>query len=231
MKTGNQDSSAVKAPDAAGPQGPTTSGSSIRQGRRGRGIAGGRRRFRDALPDVAAGHRFEGEILPVNPKGGEIAGPRSLRSRGHPGRLDLIVIAVPRRQSPDPRGRPKKGAAGAVIITSGFRELGTSEGIGREDEVRRIAASGIRVIGPNCFGIYCPKSGLTFFPNPDLSRESGPIAFLSQSGGLASDFMMTGMWMGLRFSKVVSFGNGADLREAELLRYLADDPETGVIAM
>ena len=57
------------------------------------------------------------------------------------------------------------------------------------------------------------------------------MAFLSQSGGMSIDLAHLGKWMGLRFSKVVSFGNGADLREAELLRYLAGDPETGVIAM
>ncbi|PKN35064.1 MAG: hypothetical protein CVU61_05185 [Deltaproteobacteria bacterium HGW-Deltaproteobacteria-19] len=234
MKTGNQDSSAVKAPDAARAAG--TDYERIFHPRRvavagvspGGGVGFGTR-YLTSLQAIG----FEGEILPVNPKGGEIAGLSIFKNvEDIPGELDLIVIAVAAEAVlPILEAGRKKGAAGAVIITSGFRELGTSEGIGREDEVRRIAASGIRVIGPNCFGIYCPKSGLTFFPNPDLSRESGPVAFLSQSGGLASDFMMTGMWMGLRFSKVVSFGNGADLREAELLRYLADDPETGVIAM
>jgi acyl-CoA synthetase (NDP forming) len=179
------------------------------------------------------GMGFGGEIFPVNPKGGEIAGLKICRSVEEiPGRLDLVVIAVVAEAvKPVLEAARQKGAAGAVVITSGFRELGTPEGIAREEEVRRIAGTGIRVIGPNCFGIYCPQSGLTFFPNPDLSRESGPVAFLSQSGGMASDFAMTGMWMGLRFSKMVSFGNGADLRETELLRYLGDDPETGVIAM
>ncbi len=57
------------------------------------------------------------------------------------------------------------------------------------------------------------------------------MAFLSQSGGMAIDFAHTGKWMGVRFSKVISFGNGADLRETELLRYLAHDPETHVITM
>src|SRR4030066_298128 len=77
------------------------------------------------------------------------------------------------------------------------------------------------------FAIYCPRSGLTLLPGPDLSRQSGPVAFLSQSGGMAIDFAHKGKWMGIAFSKIVSFGNGADLRETELLRYLADDQETG----
>ena len=67
-------------------------------------------------------------------------------------------------------------------------------------------------------------------PGPDFSRESGDVAFLAQSGGMAMDFSHIGKWLGVRFSKVVSFGNGADLREAELIDYFGDDPETKVIS-
>lgn len=176
---------------------------------------------------------YEGEIFPVNPRGGTFAGLNILRTvEDIPGDLDFAIIAVAARMVPESlESCRKKGAAGAEIISSGFSELGTPEGLSLEQEIRKIAARGIRVIGPNCFGIYCPKSGLTFMPSPDLSRESGPVAFLSQSGGMASDFANTGKWMGIRFSKVVSFGNGADLREIELLQYLGDDPETRVISM
>jgi len=176
---------------------------------------------------------FAGEILPVNPKGGTFAGQEIYRSvEDIPGTLDFAVIAVPAESVPEAlEACRRKGAAGAEVVTAGFAELGTPEGIALERRVREIAATGIRVIGPNCFGVYCPSSGLTLLPGPDLSRESGPVAFLSQSGGMSIDFAHAGKWMGLRFSKVISFGNGADLRETELLRYLGDDPETGVIAM
>ena len=176
---------------------------------------------------------YEGEIFPVNPKGGSFSGLNILKSiEDIPGKIDFAIIALAARMVPEAlEACRKKGAAGAEILSSGFSELGTPEGICLENEIRRIAARGIRVIGPNCFGIYCPKSGLTFMPSPDLSRESGPVAFLSQSGGMASDFANTGKWMGIRFSKVVSFGNGADLREIELLQYLGEDPETRVISM
>lgn len=176
---------------------------------------------------------FSGKIYPVNPKGGTFAGLDIYKSVEEiPGEIDLAVIAVAARAVPGVlEACRKKGAAGAEILSSGFTELRTAEGIALEQEIKKIARMGIRVIGPNCFGIYSPKSGLTFLPNPDLSRETGPVAFLSQSGGMASDFVSTGKWMGIRFSKVVSFGNGADLRETELLQYLENDPETGVIAM
>jgi acyl-CoA synthetase (NDP forming) len=176
---------------------------------------------------------FTGEILPVNPKGGSFAGQPIFRSLDDiPGEIDFAIIAVPATAVPDAlEACRRKGAAGAEVLTAGFEEAGTPEGRALEQQVREIAARGIRVVGPNCFGIYCPRSGLTLLPGNDLSRETGPVAFLSQSGGMAIDLAHLGKWLGLRFSKVVSFGNGADLREAELLRYLADDPETGVIAM
>lgn len=176
---------------------------------------------------------FAGEILPVNPKGGTFAGLEIYRSVDDiPGEIDFAAIAVPADAVPEAlEACWRKGAAGAEVITSGFAELGTPEGIDLERRIREIAAAGLRVIGPNCFGVYCPRSGLTLLPGPDLSRESGPVAFLSQSGGMSIDLAHAGKWMGLRFSKVVSFGNGADLRETELLRYLGDDPETGVIAL
>jgi acyl-CoA synthetase (NDP forming) len=176
---------------------------------------------------------FEGDILPVNPKGGTFAGLTIYKNvEDIPGDIDFAIIAVAARAVPRIlEACREKGAAGAEILSSGFGEIATKEGAALEQEIKNIAAKGIRVIGPNCFGIYCPKSGLTFLPNPDLSRETGPVAFLSQSGGMSSDFTSTGKWMGFRFSKAVSFGNGIDLREAELLRYLGDDPETGVIAM
>ncbi len=176
---------------------------------------------------------FQGEIFPVNPKGGTIDGLNIFkRVEDIPGIVDFAVIAVVARYVPKVLEEClKKGVAGVEILSSGFSELGTEEGEELEQQIKNIAAKGIRVIGPNCFGIYCPKSGLTLMPGPDLSRQSGPVAFLSQSGGIAIDFAHTGKWKGILFSKVISFGNGADLREAELINYLANDDETGVIAM
>ncbi len=176
---------------------------------------------------------FDGEIFPVNPRGGETLGLKVYRSVDEiPGGIDFAVITLPAKLVPGALEECRqKGAAGAEILSAGFRETGTPEGMALEEDIKSVSRRGIRVIGPNCFGIYCPRSGLTLIPGPDLSRESGGVAFLSQSGGMSIDFAHLGGSRGLRFSKVVSYGNGADLREIELLRYLGDDPETGVIAM
>ncbi len=176
---------------------------------------------------------FEGKMFPVNPKGGSIAGLEIYkRIEDIPEIIDFAIIAVAARYVPSALAACLvKGAAGAEILSSGFSELGTEEGRELERQIQEIAAGGIRVVGPNCFGIYCPASGITLLPGPDLSRESGPVAFIAQSGGMSIDLAHTGKWLGIRFSKMVSFGNGADLREAELLHYFAGDPETRVISM
>lgn len=176
---------------------------------------------------------YEGTMYPVNPRGGTFLGMDIYKTiEDIPHEIDFAVIAVPAGEVAGAlEACMKKGAAGAEILSAGFSELGTKEGIKLEEEIQAIAVRGIRVIGPNCFGLYCPKSGLTLLPGPDLSRESGPVAFLSQSGGMSIDYAHLGKWMGVKFSKVISFGNGADLRETELLRYLQNDPETGVISM
>ncbi|MBU2431512.1 MAG: CoA-binding protein, partial [Proteobacteria bacterium] len=172
-------------------------------------------------------------LYPVNPKGGTISGLKIYRSIDEiPGSIDFAIIAVPAQKVPDAlESCRKKGAVGAEILSSGFSEVATPEGFELDRQIKEIAAKGIRVIGPNCFGIYCPKSGLTMLPGPDLSREAGAVAFLSQSGGLSIDFAYLGKWRGIRFSKMVSFGNGCDLRETEMLEYLRCDPETKVICL
>ncbi|HUN54673.1 MAG TPA: CoA-binding protein [Smithella sp.] len=175
----------------------------------------------------------ECKLYPVNKKGGSIAGMTIYPSiEDIPDKIDFAIIAVPAHLVPSAVEACRlKGAVGVEILSSGFREIGTPEGIALEEELQAIAKKGIKVIGPNCFGIYCPKSGLTMLPGPDLSRKPGGVALLSQSGGLSVDFAHIGKWRGINFSKVVSFGNGCDLRETEMLEYLRQDPETKVICM
>lgn len=176
---------------------------------------------------------YAGGLYPVNPKGGTVAGLTIYESvSAIPHDFDLGILAVPAPAVPEAVEQClRKGAAGVEILSAGFRETGTPAGIELEEKLRTLAEGGIRVVGPNCFGIYNPRTGLTLLPGPELSREPGPVAFISQSGGMTVDFAHVGKWRGIRFSTMVSFGNGADLRETELLDYFLHDSETGVIAM
>ncbi|MCP4724653.1 MAG: hypothetical protein GY863_06440, partial [bacterium] len=104
---------------------------------------------------------FEGKIFPVNPKGGEILGMKIYEKiENIPGEIDFAIIAVPAKKVPEAlEACRKKGAAGAEILTSGFDEDDTPEGRSLNKEIKEITSNGIRVIGPNCFGIYNPRSG------------------------------------------------------------------------
>ncbi|MBA7667440.1 Peptidyl-lysine N-acetyltransferase Pat [subsurface metagenome] len=77
-------------------------------------------------------------------------------------------------------------------------------------------------------GVYCPSSGLSFCV--DFPRESGSVGFIAQSGGHSLYGTMQAITRGIRFSKVISYGNASNLDETDLLEYLTDDPETKIIA-
>ncbi|MFC1884157.1 CoA-binding protein [Thermodesulfobacteriota bacterium] len=175
---------------------------------------------------------YEGKIYPISKNGGKLAGNKVYKSLDEvDGPVDLASISVPARAVP---GILKQcldhGLAGAQIHSSGFSETGTQEGTALEEELVRISSQGIRVVGPNCFGIHSSKGGITVLPGFGFSKEPGSVAMISQSGGVATDFGYEAQFMGLGLSKVVSFGNGCDLDAIELLDYLADDDETEYIA-
>ncbi len=189
--------------------------------------------FGSGILDSLEAIGFEGRLYAVNARGGRYKGRKLYESVLEiPDEVDFAVIAVPAELVPEVLEECRvKGVLASEILSSGFSETGTDEGKRLEERIAAISRTGIRVIGPNCFGVYCPKSGLTLLPGPDLSRQSGEVAFLSQSGGMAIDLANIGTWLGLRFSKVVSYGNGVDLRETELLDYLGSDPQTRVVGM
>lgn len=170
-------------------------------------------------------------IYPVNPHYSELFGLRCYPSLiDIPGAVDHVIISVPATSTLAVLDEcAAKGVKSVHIFTAGFGESGTKDGALLERALLEKAKSGgFRIIGPNCMGLYIPKK--SFITWPGMSRESGPVALISQSGGFAEDIAYFGSLRGLRFSKVVSYGNGLDIDEAELLQYLAQDSETEVIA-
>ena len=175
---------------------------------------------------------YPGKLYPISSKGGKLNGHTIYkRIEDVDGPVDLASISVPAKFVPDIlRSCLQQGVAGAQIHSSGFAEMGSPEGIALQKEVAAIAREGIRVVGPNCFGIHSPRGGITLLPGADFSKTPGSVAMLSQSGGVATDFGYEARFAGVHLSKVVSFGNGCDLDAITLLDYLSTDPETDVIA-
>ncbi len=174
---------------------------------------------------------YKGAIYPVHPTATEIDGLKAYPSvRAIPADVDFVNISAPARFVPQIMSDcVAKGVKAAEIFTAGFREV-SEEGRKLEMEIKKIAAGKIRIVGPNCFGVYSPRGGLTLLPGPNYPRESGDIGVFSQSGGWVTDLIWGADAFGVKFSKVVSYGNGIDLNEASLLEYFEQDPETGVIA-
>ncbi|MGD8983842.1 MAG: CoA-binding protein [Desulfobacteraceae bacterium] len=175
---------------------------------------------------------YKGGFYPISQKGGEISGFKIYRRLSEVnGPVDLAQISVPAMAVPAVlRDCVEHGVAGVQIHSAGFSETGEKEGAALEAELARIGAKALRILGPNCFGIHSPRGGITLLPGHGFSREPGPVALISQSGGVATEFGYEAQFMGLGLSKVISYGNGCDLDAVELLDYLADDPETGYIA-
>ena len=174
---------------------------------------------------------YPGRIYPISDKGGEISGQRIYRSLDEvDGPVDLAAVSVPARAVPAVlRDCLKHGLAGVQVHSSGFSEL-DAQGAQLERELVEISRQGLRIVGPNCFGLHCAKGGITMLPGFDFSKTTGPLSMISQSGGVATDFGYEAKFAGLGLSKIISFGNGCDLEAVQLLEYLADDPDTQCIA-
>jgi acyl-CoA synthetase (NDP forming) len=169
-------------------------------------------------------------VYPVNPKYEEIEGLKCYASvLDIEGPVDHVISSVPARIVPQlVEDCIAKGVRSVHFFTAGFRETGDDEMADLEMQVvGRLTGAGIRVFGPNCMGLYVPESKLAFMPG--FPAESGPVGFISQSGGNAGEMVYTAAVRGIRFSKVVSYGNASDIDESELLAYLGSDPQTDVI--
>jgi len=167
----------------------------------------------------------------VNPNHKELFGKRCYPSiLDIEEQVDYVVIAVSALLIPQVlKDCIEKGVKVAHVFSSGFSETGIAERIKLEDELKEITKGKIRLIGPNCLGIYCPKSGLSF--SPEASTEEGPVGVISQSGTFADLFLDIGKMRNIQFSKVISYGNAVDLDCPDFLEYLAEDDETKSIAL
>ncbi|MBI4187797.1 MAG: CoA-binding protein [Chloroflexi bacterium] len=170
-------------------------------------------------------------IYPVNPNYKEVLGlPCYPSVNTIPGPVDHVIVSI-RAESVlallDECAA--KGVKSVHFFTAGFSETGAAERAELEKTMlAKARAGGFRIIGPNSLGLMVPKSRLV--NNIKIPLEPGPISVLSQSGGYVEDIPLYGSPRGLRFSKIVSYGNALDINECELMEYFATDPETGIIA-
>ncbi len=174
---------------------------------------------------------YRGEIYAVHPQAPEVLGKPGYPSvLDIPGPVDHVISSVPASSAlrlVDESAR--KGVRSITFFTARFGETGHADLAELEERLlRRAREGGIRLLGPNCMGVYCPAEGISFKHWP---HEPGPVGLFSQSGGIAMETVYAAALRGVRFSKVVSYGNARDINEADLMEYFCDDPETEVVGV
>lgn len=189
-------------------------------------------KFGSALTASQLAMNFDGPMYLVNPSGREAFGrPVFPDLSALPEPPELVYITVPAHQSlPILEECSRLGVRGVVMIAAGFGEAGEEGRVLEQQALTLARKGGFRIIGPNCFGIYNPRNRLTLLPGYDFSTVQGDVAFISQSGGFAAQVARLGCSLGFGFRAVVSYGNGADVDEVDLLRYFSRDEGTRVIA-
>ena len=179
--------------------------------------------------------KYPGRIYPVNPRKDDILGIKTYPSLLHvPEEVDLSIIVLPAEQVPKTIKECKeKGIHGIVLITAGFKEIEDKRGEILQNEIRDLANQfGIKVIGPNTFGIVNLHLPINASFTPEFSLvQKGGISFISQSGGMSHLTAFLSMKEQVGMSKIVGLGNRCNVDFAEMVEYLSQDPETKVIAM
>jgi acyl-CoA synthetase (NDP forming) len=174
---------------------------------------------------------FPGEVVPVTGSAATVGGRRAYPSlRAVDGQLDLAVVAVPAAAVPGVIA--DAGAAGipaAIVVSGGFAEAGPAGRRLQQELVAAARAGGVRLVGPNCFGVQNCDLPLNASIAAGMPPGGGGISLLTQSGAYGMAAHTLGTDEGARFAKVYAPGNRAGIGDAEVLAYLRDDPATRVV--
>src|SRR3990170_9099242 len=181
---------------------------------------------------------FVGKVYSVQVDANEIPGIEAMGVPNYrslleiPDKIDYVVCAVPRPVAARIIADCIEKKVGAVaLFTSGFAETETDDGIAAQEQITQMAReAGLLLVGPNCMGIYNRRLGVRHSTD-QVAGDAGNVGFISQSGTHCINFSLVGAVRGVRCSKSVSFGNAVIFDASDYIEYLANDPETEVIAM
>ncbi len=173
---------------------------------------------------------YQGQLYPINPRADVLLGRPCYRSvKDIPGPVDIAIFCIPARyvaQVLEECG--EKGIRGAILIPSGFAEVGEAQL--QEDVVEVARKHHIRLMGPNIYGFYyTPHNLCATFCTP--YRERGTVALTSQSGGVGMAIIGFSRSNKMGVSAIIGLGNKSDVDEDDLLTFFEEDPNTQVVAM
>lgn len=181
---------------------------------------------------ISAG--YSGKLYPINLAAESILGLKAYKSVLEIGEeVEMAVIAIPAEAVPKALAEcGKAGVKAAVVVTSGFKEVGNAA---LQDEIVKVAKKyHIAMLGPNCLGVMDTRSrtDTLFLPTYKIARpQAGYVSFVSQSGGVGSTLLDVIASEGFGLSKFISYGNAAYIDEVDILEYLMHDKETKVIVV
>lgn len=180
-------------------------------------------------------HGFAERTTLVNAKGNTVFGRAAhaaIAGAASEGPFDLAIVVVPAQHVE--RAVEELAAIGvklAIVESAGFAETGP-EGVVRQTSLKTKAASlGVRLLGPNCVGVVDTRSRFSSTEVQQESLKQGGVALIAQSGVFGSILLDWAPFNGLHLSKSITLGNRIDLDEADFLNWLADDPDTRVVAL
>jgi acetyl coenzyme A synthetase (ADP forming)-like protein len=181
-------------------------------------------------------YQFKGKVYPINPNAEAILGLKCYPSiNAVQEKIDLAVYVAASNILPDlVEEAGRKGVKNAIIVSGGFKEMGEDKALYEDQLVATTHKYGMRIIGPNCIGVFDSTSRLDtfFYPHDRMIRPTpGGVSFVTQSGTFGLTFLewATNSRLGMR--RLVSLGNRCDVNEIDMVRYLGRDPLTKVIAL
>lgn len=180
-------------------------------------------------------NNYKGSIFPINPKYDEISGLKCYKNITEINEIiDLVIISLPKDLVLDKfKECAENGVRSVVIFSAGFGEV-DEEGRKIQDKITLIAKKhGVRVLGPNCLGMFNVKKGVYATFSTILERETplkGSIGFVSQSGAFGSHVFTLARQNQIGFSHFIATGNESDVDVADCISFLAEDDDTKVVA-
>ena len=169
---------------------------------------------------------FPGEVVPVTASAATVAGRTAYPTLAAvDGDIDLAVVVVPAAAAPGViRDAAAKGVPAAIVIAGGFAEIGSRRRRLQDELVAAARTGGVRIVGPNCFGVQNCDLPLNASMASGAPPGGGGISLVTQSGAYGMAIYTLGLDEQTRFAKVYAAGNKADIGDAELVRYLGADP-------
>jgi len=186
----------------------------------------------DSIRETLVASGFQGAIYHVGAQAQEASACRTYRSLADiPGPVDYVLCCTPVAEAlPLLRDCVAKQVAVVSLLSPSWPAIDPQEASRIQREIKDMTEnSSLRVIGPDCLGVYCPRAGLSF--DSRLPLESGRTGFVCQRKEAALPILRAASGRGVRFSKAISYGYATDVSEIDLLEYLAEDGDTDTVAV